>query len=113
MNRRSGYLLLLSSAAILVLLTSAQITLAGSEKSACPQEQLNQLHEHWHSLALEKDSGVREKMIREHRQLLSSVEKSARAETSASDCKAGASMTHHDVENMVEMHTMMLNMIEK
>ena len=113
MKRRVRYLVVLSSAALAVLVVNTSTAGAESDKSACLQDQLDQLHAHWHSLATEKDPAVRGRMIQAHRELIGSVGKSAKANESGSGCKPGASVNHHDAENMAEMHTMMLNMIEK
>ena len=87
-----------------------------NKEVACPSTQLDQLHAHWHALAAERDPENRARMIREHRQL---VAQAKQTETAAAKgevregCALKTGEHHHDLGNMAEMHTMMLDMIER
>lgn len=82
----------------------------------CPNTQLDQLHAHWHALVTEKDPVNRARMIREHRQLVAQAKQAKTAAAKGEvreDCVVKSGQHHHDLGNMAEMHTMMLDMIER
>lgn len=114
MNRNRSYLKPLLPSIVSLSLLSSMASGAGDMESACPQEQLDRVHAHWHRLIMERDPGARAQMIREHRELIDTL--GGLAETGASEvgegCSQGTSFQHHELENMLEMHSMMLDMVE-
>lgn len=114
MNRNSSYLKPLLPSIVSLFLLSSMASGAGVMESACPQAQLDRMHAHWHRLIMERDPGARAQLIREHRELVDSL--GGVAETGVSEVGAGcpqsATMQRHELENLVEMHSMMLDMVE-
>ena len=112
--KNSSYLKPLLPSIMPLFLLSSMTSGAGDMGSACPQEQLVRVHAHWHSLIMERDPGARAQLIREHRELVDSL--GGVAETGVSEVGAGcpqsATMQRHELENLVEMHSMMLDMVE-
>ena len=95
-------------------LLSSIASVAGVVESDCPQAQLDQVHAHWHILIVERDPGARAQRIREHRELVDSVRQVA--ETGSPEggaaCEQDAALNHNDLDNMLDMHSMMLDMVE-
>ena len=89
-------------------------SVAGAVKSDCPQAQLDRVHAHWHTLIVEPDPAVRAQRILEHRELVDSVREVAKAGASGASagCNQEGTPPFHDLENTLDMHSMMLDMIE-
>ena len=82
----------------------------------CPGAQLGQLHAHWHALVTEKNPEIRSHLISEHRKLIAQVKQTEVAvaqDKVPEDCKPHAGWHHYDLVNMVDKHSMMLDMIKK
>lgn len=87
-----------------------------TKEIACPSMQLDKLHNHWYALVAEKDTEKRMRMIREHHRLVTQAKQARFVGGSGEvrdDCVLNSGQSHYDLANMVEMHTMMLDMIER
>jgi|GEM_PF-4973201 len=70
-----------------------------------------EMHQHWHKLIAESDPRKRQVLIQEHRNMIEAMTKLG-GEEAASMKEHGEMMQHHDLKNMADMHTMMLDMID-
>lgn len=114
-KRYLSYLAVSIAVAIPPLLFNTPATADSNKAVACPGEQLDQLHVHWQALITEKDPDDRARLILEHRKL---IESAKRAEIAAGAREGDAyqrdvEVYHHDLKNMAQMHSMMLDMIER
>lgn len=112
------YIPLLAATAAMTLTTLFTASALGDAKPevVCPGEQLDQLHAHWHVLITGQNPETRSHLISEHRKLVAEVKQTESAVAKGeipNDCELKAGWHQHDLGNMVEMHSMMLDMIEK
>lgn len=114
MNGSNTYLKPRVPLIVSLLLLSSVVSAAGVMESTCLYEQLHRVHAHWHRLVVEPDPGARAQLIREHRELVDSLRRVA--ETGAlqvgANCPQDVIIQRQDLENMLEMHSMMLDMVE-
>ena len=113
------YLSLLATSVAVITSTlffTNSVTGDTTKERACPSMQLDQLHNHWYALVAEKDSENRARMIQKHRKLVTQAKQAESVGDSGEirdECVLNAGRHHHDLANMVELHTMMLDMIER
>ncbi|MEL0586399.1 MAG: hypothetical protein AAES65_16135 [Candidatus Thiodiazotropha sp. (ex. Lucinoma kazani)] len=88
----------------------------GSKTVTCPNEILYQLHTNWHALASENNQEKRERMVSEHRQLIIQAQKMQNEIVNTGigkTCSRDSNGQYNDLVNMVKIHRMMIEMIEK
>lgn len=86
-----------------------------SSSGKCLQDQLQELHVQWQELLTEKEPSARQRMLDEHRNQLR-VLSDRRSDLSANQqgngkCADASLASKHDLDNMLEMHTMMMHML--
>ena len=86
-----------------------------SSSGKCLQDQLQELHVHWHALLAEKELAARQRMLDEHRNQLRALS-DRRSNLLANqqgngECADASLAPQHDLDNMLEMHTMMMHML--
>lgn len=96
------------------LLFTTSVMGESNQETSCPSVQLDQLHAHWNALVVEKNPETRTRLILEHRKLVAQAKQTEAAAAKGEvpdDCTPKVGWHHHDLGNMVEMHSMMLDMI--
>lgn len=86
-----------------------------SSSGKCLQDQLQELHVQWHALLAEKEPSARQRMLDEHRNQLRALS-DRRSDLLANQqgngkCADAGLAPQHDLDNILEMHTMMVHML--
>jgi|GEM_PF-5605392 len=77
-----------------------------AEESSGDNQALEEMQAHWEALINEKDQGKRSRMIKEHRDMMRKL-------ILSDDGMHGKGHHHMHREHVLDMHLMMLNMMEQ